>query len=267
MNDDYRNDAYTVWVRVGDLLFDESYQRTNQLNHARINDIAKNYDPAAIGVIFVSERENGDLYVIDGMHRVLAMIKRFGYEHRMHATCVIGLTVADEARAFWMQTKRTAVSKIQQFNARLAANDAVAVNLLAMLDDAGIAAPKRNGSPEYFRAIAMLEKLAKQHGDEVVGRALHIASDGCKARNEAPTGWLIAAIVEMLLRFDLDDKRLTEAVAALDMATFKRDVTSANGLYGNLAHGAGAVLHREYNRGRRNRLPDFATTPRRKRGH
>jgi len=267
MIDDYRNDAYTGWVRVGDLQFDESYQRTGQLNHARINDIARNYDAAAIGVILVSEREDGSLYVIDGMHRVLATIKRFGADHRMHATLVCHLTVAEEARAFWMQTKRTAVSKIQQFNARLAAGDAVAVNLLAMLDGAGISAPKRHGSPEYFRAIAMLERLAKQHGDEIVSRALCVASDGCRARNEAPTGWLIAAIVEMLLRFDVDDKRLTEAVAALDMATFKRDVTSANSLYGNLAYGAGAVLHREYNRGRRNRLPDFATTPRRKRGH
>jgi hypothetical protein len=59
---------YGVEVKVDDLKIDPEAQRT--LNEGRAQSIANQLVREAMGSIVVSRRPNGDLYIVDGQHRV-----------------------------------------------------------------------------------------------------------------------------------------------------------------------------------------------------
>ncbi|MFF3977187.1 ParB N-terminal domain-containing protein [Streptomyces sp. NPDC001828] len=56
-----------VCIPVEDLKIDEKAQRV--LNEPRARSMANNLVPEALGAIVVSQRTNGDHYIVDGMHR------------------------------------------------------------------------------------------------------------------------------------------------------------------------------------------------------
>ena len=71
-----KSNSKPVMVPVSKLLIDERYQYNPQTEDGRLAKLNKwlamsgGYDPAKAGVIHVSERKNGDLYVVDGYGRV-----------------------------------------------------------------------------------------------------------------------------------------------------------------------------------------------------
>lgn len=66
-------------------------------------DIVENFDPRAVGFITVSERKDGNFYIVDGVRRVSALLEK-GYEHW---ECIVhnDLTIEDEARIYTLKNK------------------------------------------------------------------------------------------------------------------------------------------------------------------
>lgn len=60
-----------TYVNVNRVKFDDAYQRILMPGH--VKNISKTFDPNAFQPITVNQRENGDLIVIDGQHRVEAV--------------------------------------------------------------------------------------------------------------------------------------------------------------------------------------------------
>lgn len=257
--------ARTSYLRLGDLKFDPAYQRVGSLNQQRINEIAKNFDPAAVGTLLVSERNDDSLWVIDGMHRALAMIKAFDEDARARCTVFIGMTLEQEARAFYMQTRRTSVTPVNQFQARLISGETVAVELQRIISRWGysVANVKMGKS---IKAINTLDEIYRRHGGATVERIMSIIGMALDDLNESPDMSLMTGVLEMLLRYEINDERLSTTIRNLDRAKLRRDAVAINELLGGrtAAERVAFILHREYNRGRKNRLPDFLTTVRQK---
>ena len=111
--------------RVGDLIIDETYQTLERWDNAdsqrRINAMADNWDYERAGTIMVSERD-GKLYVLDGNHRRLALIKALGPDAQIMGYRKTGLTLDDEVTMFLREnegkkTMSAAVKFLAQANA------------------------------------------------------------------------------------------------------------------------------------------------------
>ena len=91
-------DKVFVLVPVEDLHIDESYQRPVQKH---VNTIAQEWDDMKCNPLKVNYREDGNLYVWDGQHRLVAL-KLMGIDYVL---CVItvGLTQKQEAALFGCQ--------------------------------------------------------------------------------------------------------------------------------------------------------------------
>ena len=260
---------HPTWTRVGDLRFDESYQRIDKIVTARVTDIAKNFDEGALGVILVSERDNGDLYVIDGMHRVLGTMKRFGADYRIPAMLYQGMTIEDEARAFWMQTKRTAISAISEHKARVVANEAMAVCIQEVLDRNGLTTTKRGqttNNGKRFYAVRTLEKIYKESGCEAVDFVVETVIAGTKPIGVEASGDLVDAVYGVLIRYpNVDADTISRTITNRGAAYIRNRALALRkmGITRELAEVQALVD--AINHGRRNRLSSVMTTKRAKR--
>jgi hypothetical protein len=112
-------------LKLANLSIDEDYQR--DVDEAWVNRLQANWNPLESGILAVSRRKNGQLWVMDGQHRREAMM-RLGITE---ATCEVftGLTPAMEAIMFDRLNTRKAVHAYSRFRARLAGGDPVAVEI------------------------------------------------------------------------------------------------------------------------------------------
>lgn len=146
------------------LIIDHTIQRPE--NVIEINNIARDFNPAALGMITISRRvfpatatepERVELVVIDGQQRRAAAL-RVGYTGFVHADIHNGLTRADEARLFRQLNNRKAVSQVALFRAALVEEKPEALAVMAILDGLGISF----GNPKGYMAASGSQRLVKR---------------------------------------------------------------------------------------------------------
>lgn len=110
-------------VKVGDLKVDHSYQR--DLKAPMLEKMQdRSFDDATAGIISVSLRANGELYIVDGQHRA-ALARLEGREYIL-AQVFEGLTPQQEADLRDRMHLRRADTVYEIFKARIFAGDPVA---------------------------------------------------------------------------------------------------------------------------------------------
>jgi hypothetical protein len=117
-----------MYVAKTSLRIDPTYQRA--LNEHRRKRIAQAFNWAAFGVLVVAQREDGTMYVIDGQHRLAAVLSRSDVVN-VPVVVFPMVGVKDEAIDFLITNKdRKPMRGIESFRAMLVAGDkdAVAVN-------------------------------------------------------------------------------------------------------------------------------------------
>lgn len=122
-------------IHKNDLKVHPDYQRVH--SDRKTDEIAKKWSWLACGVITVGER-NGEYWVIDGQHRVIAARKR--KEINM-LPCIVFSTseVKDEAKGFLeCNTNRKAVGAYDKYRAGLIANDEKCVLIARTCERFGI---------------------------------------------------------------------------------------------------------------------------------
>jgi len=135
------------WTRPGDqgrimyvdkrqLLIDHKYQRDG-ISHSKILEIAKNWSPVAAGVLIVSRRPDGEMYVIDGQHRLMASLKRSDVS-RLSCRVFEFESVRDEAEAFLvLNQNRASVGSFHKHKAGLVSGNETAIAVQRMADESG----------------------------------------------------------------------------------------------------------------------------------
>jgi len=112
-----------------------SYQR--DLNDGKRKRIAANFNWAAFGVLVVARRADGSLWVIDGQHRLAAVLSRADILDVPVVIFDID-SVQDEAVDFLVTNKeRKPLTGIETFKAMVRSGDAVAVEVKALVESHG----------------------------------------------------------------------------------------------------------------------------------
>ena len=142
----------------------EQYQRI--LNMKNVAGIVKNFDPAKLGVLVVSHREDGTYAVLDGQHRLTAL-RRLGYDA---ANCIVleGMTIQQEADYFRRQNENKQSLRINDtFNASLWAEDAESLRIKELMDKYGFRHGK-SGQPMCICAIGALQRILRRFGNRTL---------------------------------------------------------------------------------------------------
>ena len=119
------------FVAIDDLKTDYSYQRA--LDEKRVKKIAQDFKPEISGVITVSRRKDGSMYVVDGNHRISAM-KAIGRKYT-EAKIIDGLSQTEEAELFGLlNTSQKKPTFNEVLNASISSGNKEAVAYKELLD-------------------------------------------------------------------------------------------------------------------------------------
>lgn len=250
------------WLPAESLHIDhDHYQRP--LRDTHVKRIAGRFDPGAFGVLEVSEREDKSRWVLDGQHRVAAVIAR-GWGARL-VPCLVhrGLTLSDEAIIFYKpQATRRSLKPTERFRARLTAGDEQAIQIrdIARRHGYELALIGASVNPDRLNAVGSLEHIQDRYGTESVDAVLAIARDAFGSHTQ-PQGIVLRAIAIFDHRAsDLYDRpRLVKILREGSGHNIESDGVAAARLMGMKTDEATAMtIHRLYNHGLKRRLPEWA---------
>lgn len=164
-------------VPVADLknyTIDPSIQRN--LQDTEVENIYRKFNPAALGVLTISRREDGVQSVLDGQQRRTVLLRLHSegrYDGPVQVMVHEGLLIPEEARLFLDLNARRAVDAIRRFKTRLVAEDPQALHIMEIFRDLGITISSRG-----VQAIETVDRIyAQENGPERVRWALRVIRD------------------------------------------------------------------------------------------
>lgn len=120
-------------VKIADLAVDPSYQRGVVKNHKLI---VADFNQQALGIPLVGQREDGSLWIVDGLQRITALKKL--NKTVVRAEVFVSKGPEHEAEVFKLvNANRTKVTSQDLFKAKLAGNDAEAWAIKDAVEAAG----------------------------------------------------------------------------------------------------------------------------------
>jgi hypothetical protein len=158
-------------VKTTELRFDADYQRA--LGALHLKTMEANFDPRGLGIIAVSERPDGHLYVIDGHHRCV-ICKKCGVAD-MRAEVFRGLSLEDEAGLFLLRNFFRAVTPAAKYKARIIVKEPQALAIKAAVEKAGfILDPSRQAGGEVIAGVSKLDSIYESYGTDAIVSILNI---------------------------------------------------------------------------------------------
>jgi hypothetical protein len=264
-------DDTTVWLKICDLEIEPRAQRP--YSEKRAQRYANEFDPDYVGVLQISEREDGRLYIIDGQHRVGAM-RILGWDDQ-RAECKVhrGLTLADEARLFNHYNDFARPTRFDNFMVRITARDPDAVAIDEIVRGIGLCwqmGGEMATKEGRISCVASLEGVyrglnysAKTRQPIVLRDVLLLAKGAWGLQRDAFRGEIVQGLGAFLLRYGakVDKEHLRKRLASADGGALgligkARTVRSLEG--GAVASGFAKVLVLLYNKGLgQNKLPGW----------
>lgn len=204
----------TSKVKPNDLRVDYSYQRLPSPD--RVNSIARNYNGNALGVITLSIRENGELFIIDGQHRIEALKKIGKGNDDINAIVFFDLSIKDEAEMFViMNESRTKPKRADLHKASAKAGDGESIEIDNVLAKHGLSVGDKPGD-NIVRAIGTLHKVNSKIGIDKLDEIIQILIDANGKHSSAFQSEYICAVACILVQFNNVDKtRFTSAIQTL----------------------------------------------------
>ena len=190
------------WIKIADLLVDESYQRPI-LGKGRnnVHRIAREFSWACFAPVVVAPVEGGKFTIIDGQHRTTAAVLA-GFDT---VPCQVVIAAQKEQAAAFKAINgiTTPISRMALHAAALVAQEPWAVELTQVCAAAGVELlrypiPLENQRPGQTMAVGALSKCLKQYGCETVITALQCVTETSNNRPGALTARLIKAVCEVL---------------------------------------------------------------------
>lgn len=145
------------WLPLADLRIDSSVN-TKPFYPARVEAMAKDFNPVAIGIFHVSRRADGTLWLFDGQHRK-ALLERVGWgDQLVRCRVYSGLARADEARIFRDLNTSYKPSRMDDFLAAITEGDQEAISIDNIAKSAGLAIHRQAGEG-HITAIAACQAI------------------------------------------------------------------------------------------------------------
>lgn len=216
----FNDHKYGVDVAVGDVQLDMAVQRS--IVGARIRKLTANFDPILLGEVLVSERANGQLYILDGQHRLRAA-EQSGVPT---VTCEVftGLSKADEARLFMGRNDRAGIAKNDRNRTLATSGDQDTLNVQMAAQSAGFRfiTDMREDSTFQDRAAgigvmhdAEKRKYVEVTGPEHLSRVLQFYARAY-GNQERPESVLLKALSRIFVgKFEVDEDRLYDKLRGL----------------------------------------------------
>jgi hypothetical protein len=248
-----------VECKVGDLFVDPGVQRT--LGKTRVETMAKNFDPDALGVLTTSWRSARRIHVIDGQHRVnAALIAK--YDGPILTNQYKGLSIPEEAALFRKLNTAKKPTAVDHFLLACVEQDPDAVQLAGYIARHGWSVAAYNGEGK-LSAIGSLERVYNV-SPEAADAALAVLTAAYGHRPVAVQGALVEGVGRLIAKhgpnINLDDlaKRLAGVPGGPDGLVGNargQSLTSTGTLWVQVAR----VVTRLYNTKRRSTaIPDWA---------
>lgn len=208
--------------KVGELWVDPNVQRV--LRKARVEKMAADFHPEALGVLTTSHRTIGRIHIIDGQHRYRAA-EAAGYEGLFQTVEYHGLTVPQEAALFRQLNTTEKVSRVDQFQLSCVEQNPDALRLLGYLTDHGWSVAT-SATENTLGAIAALERVYAL-APEAADGTLAVLTAAYGHQPAAVQGSLIEGLGRMLAKYgrDVDLNDLAKRLASVP--------GGPNGLVGN----------------------------------
>lgn len=185
------------------LTVDPSYQRSieNIASMTLIKRIAVNWDWSLCQPLVVSRRDDGQLYVLDGQHRLEAARMR-GDISMIPCVIVNCANREDEARTFSeFNTRRKPLTSLEIFRADYAAGDPTAVVIMHRLSLHGLKLAKGTNNQDRRTGeignIGGLKACLKTHGEEVLDAALFLTAEAFRGQVLQYIGTIFPGIAEI----------------------------------------------------------------------
>lgn len=229
---------YGVEVEIDSLKIDEDAQRG--LNLKRAKGIADGLIVDALGSIVVSERADGNRYVVDGMHRTEACKLR-GLR-TIKAEIHYGLNQQQEATLFLIKNRESAkVSTLDEYKVGLTAGDALCVSVDQVLKSHGLGLG--SSSTNSVGAVSAVLRIARQYGDAILDRTLKVVETAWGRDKESWDGVILGGVAMFLGRHGsgIDDDELAKKMLKRGLAARWRSealTRASNGGYNNSGTGS-----------------------------
>jgi hypothetical protein len=171
------------WIPIDKTRVSPLAQR--EINQARIDHLAANFDPEELGTPTVNERD-GHFYVIDGQHRIEAL-KQIGWgDQAIQCWTYVGLTEQEEAEKFLKLNDNLTVHAFPRFKVAVTAERPVETDIDRIVRTAGLVV-SQDKVPGAIAAVGTLRRVYSRSDAKTLARTLRIARDAYgDAGMEAP---------------------------------------------------------------------------------
>lgn len=251
-----------TWVIAG-IISVPDYQRPPQAT--RVKKIADEFDPDKYDPLKLSRRADGSLWVIDGNHRLQAIMSMGWGDQLVPARVIQGLTYEQEAALFVAQKDRRDPDAAERFAGRLEQREPTALDMLRVAEEVGVILDyrkkKSSGEPHVIYAISSAEAIYRDGRADRFRLALSLIN---RAWGETPgafvsevLGGMNTFLARYEKRLDLEQARKAFARVTLDEAL--RSASSMRHMFREDARTClGRALLHIYNNGlRTHRLPGW----------
>lgn len=203
------------------LAIDPVYQRSmeNSSSQALVRRIAQHWNWDLCQPLVVSRRDGGEMFVIDGQHRLAAAQLRNDISV---LPCVVTqfACVADEAASFvHLNQQRRPLTAVDLFKAALASGDQESVAIATAMEAAGLSvAPHSNyisWKPGMVANISGLQRAWRQHGPQASAAAMIVMRQAFEGQTLRYAGTVYPGIVAVVAA-EFEGLTLEERAAWLD---------------------------------------------------
>jgi hypothetical protein len=203
---------HLVERKVGDLWIDPAVQRS--LKKARVNKMAGDFHPEALGVLTTSYRAPNRIHVIDGQHRYRAA-EAAGYAGAIQTQEYRGLTIPEEAAMFRLLNQTERVQAIDQFLVACVEQQPGAVGIAKILMDNGwsVGMSAVDGRLSAIRSLERVYAISPA----AAAATISVLTAAYGHRPAAVQGSLVEGLGRMIARYgqDIDLTDLAKRLAGV----------------------------------------------------
>lgn len=192
-------------VKVSEIRYDPRVQRP--LNENRVKTMARNFDESAVGLITVSEREDGGYYCVDGWGRTNALLA-VGLDDERDVLVYHGLSLAREAQLFLWLNNKSNVTAYEKYCVGLTAGETEALRIDHIVREAGLRVSNSVGDGLVVAVVALRQAYRLDSGLSL-SKALHMSQSAWGAQPNSREAAIIMGLAFVFKTYqDIDTEAL-----------------------------------------------------------